>query len=227
VDALVRHAISYPFEIPGSSFVFNPVTGGTTEMAHADMPETSGRIPVLAIGSNAAPEQLKRKFSAGACGGKEIPAVRVTASGLDVAFAARVSGYGSVPATPVSIQGVSVQVHVTLLTEDQLEHMNATEGVGHAYELREIPEVEVSMELDGRPLLTYCALAGPLLVEGEPVAMEAVESSGRVLDAWSEVRMLGHVAELQGMELDDFVHAIVDDSEFRADVNTRLQKHHS
>lgn len=56
-------AVDYPFDIPTSSFVFHPGTGSAVPFEAADV-DADGRVAVLAVGSNASPSQLRRKFPA-------------------------------------------------------------------------------------------------------------------------------------------------------------------
>ena len=128
------------------------------------------------------------------------------------------------PATPFLAPGVVAHLHVTLLTEQQLERMSATEGVGVAYDLVELPDVELHPALPGRrPLLAYASSSGALAVDGRPVALEAIAAEGRTLQAWSERRALEHVAGSLGHDLDDFVTSVVSVDAFRAMANDRLR----
>ena len=68
----------------------------------------NGRQPVLAVGSNASPKQLDRKFAqSGAANDSEafVPIVPGTVDDLDVVYAAWVSSYGAVPATVMRSNG--------------------------------------------------------------------------------------------------------------------------
>ena len=57
--------------------------------------------PVLAIGSNAAPQQLARKFPAERFpGGVLIPVVRAVLQGFDVVYAPLLASYGSCAGAP-------------------------------------------------------------------------------------------------------------------------------
>ena len=220
----MAHAISYPFAIPRSSFVFDPVSGEAGDVAGGEIDRVDDRVPVLAVGSNAAPAHLRRKFPSHGGYRDPIPVLRVAVHGLDVVYAARVASYGSVPATPFVAPGVVAHLHVTLLTRLQLERMNSTESIGVAYDLVELVDVEVVPALPSRrPLLAYASSSGALAVDGRPVALEAVAAEGRTLEAWSERRALEHVARSLGHDLDGLVTRVVSDDAFRAMVNDRLR----
>src|SRR5690606_17003915 len=100
--------------------------------------DTTGRVPVLAAGSNQSPEQLARKYGhlpeIGA-----IPAQRGRLHDFDVVYAAHLARYGSVPATFQHAPGTAVTVFVLWLTERQLVRMHETEGnycYDHLYDVR-------------------------------------------------------------------------------------------
>ena len=102
------------------------------------------RVPVLAYGSNAAPEALFRKFGKYSLHGNDgfIPVLKVCVvenlrsftvlqgqlEGFDVVYAALLTGYGSVPAALQASPGCACTVYVTYLTETQLQIMHRTEG---------------------------------------------------------------------------------------------------
>jgi hypothetical protein len=94
-------------------------------LEHQAMPMAS-RIPVLAVGSNAAPAQLRRKFAAT---GEPImvPITAVTVHGLSVGVSAHVSKAGYVPATPVPDSSAKSRMWVTWLTSEEIKTMDETE----------------------------------------------------------------------------------------------------
>ena len=71
-----------------------------------------GFTPVLAIGSNAAPSQLARKYGGGEPAGPAmdvaVPCVRLGLYGHDVVYCPLLSSYGSIPAT---LQALLPRVH--------------------------------------------------------------------------------------------------------------------
>ena len=83
-------AISYPYKAPTTSFTFK--NGKFYQGIHISLKD---RVPILSIGSNRSPYQLKNKF-----GVKEN--LCVTPAKLYnsvVVYAASMSAYGSIPAT--------------------------------------------------------------------------------------------------------------------------------
>src|SRR3970040_120238 len=92
----VRHALSYPFEIPSRSYVV--ADGRYEELPDSAPPlDVSGRHPVLALGSNQSPHQLIRKFRD--CGLGPITVVRGRLRDFDVVYSAHISRYGAIPET--------------------------------------------------------------------------------------------------------------------------------
>lgn len=171
----LKRAYGYPYPAPGHDYLFRV---GRVEM----LPENAdlgNRQPVIAVGSNRAPEQLERKFGAESDGA--IPVTWAWMHGYDVVYCAHLAGYGSVPATLHGSPGTEVRVAVTWLTEAQLERMHETESVGASY-------VYGTFDLDaidlgaGRPALRagcYITKRGALVLDGEPVALAEIEARNR------------------------------------------------
>ena len=80
----VDFALSYPFEIPRSSFMF---TVDQTWSLNEVNDEFRSKLPVLALGSNQSPSQLTRKYR-GLSDSGEIPAERAILKNFDVVYAA-------------------------------------------------------------------------------------------------------------------------------------------
>ena len=94
-------------------------------LKHQAAPMT-GRAPVLAVGSNAAPAQIHRKFAA-TDRPIMVPITAVTVSGLSVGVSAHVSKAGYVPATPVPDPSAKSHMWVTWLAPEELITMDKTE----------------------------------------------------------------------------------------------------
>jgi hypothetical protein len=85
------------------------------------------RVPVLAVGSNAAPAQIRRKLSTAGLAAA-VPVTAVTVDGLSVGVSAHVSNAGYLPATPVPDPFAKAQrMWVTWLAPDELQAMDKTE----------------------------------------------------------------------------------------------------
>lgn len=95
-------------------------------LAAAGAAPTAQRHPVLAVGSNAAPAQLKRKF-----GRRRVPAVlplvRARAEGISAGVSAHVSPGRYVPAAPIVTPGEASELFVLWLDDRQLAALDKTE----------------------------------------------------------------------------------------------------
>lgn len=117
----IRHAESYPFARPACSYLF--AEGGMRPLG-PDIDDD--RIPVVASGSNAAPDRLAAKF--GTDGGV-IPVTRARLHDAAVVFAGHFTAYGAIPATLCPSPGAVTHVWITWLTSAQLLVMHRSEGV--------------------------------------------------------------------------------------------------
>lgn len=109
------------------------------------------RTPVLAVGSNASPGQLRHKMARVGVDGP-LPMVRARVTGVDVGVSAHVSRMGYVSASPVSAPGTVRELFVLWLDPRQLAAIDASEGVpvpDGNYRRAWLPDGEVSVELDG------------------------------------------------------------------------------
>ncbi|MGW4546567.1 hypothetical protein ACWEN4_09325 [Streptomyces violaceorubidus] len=90
--------------------------------------EEDGRVPVLAIGSNASPGQLRHKMAEFGVA-SPLPMVRSRVTGLDIGVSAHVSRMGYVSASPVGAPGTVRELFVLWLDAEQLAVIDASEGV--------------------------------------------------------------------------------------------------
>jgi hypothetical protein len=222
-DPLER-ALGYPYHRPEGSFVYEPATGAEAPLRREQL---GGRTVVLAIGSNAAPVQLRRKFGRLAGPGDVIPVVAGTLADHDVVFGALVASYGSIPATLHPSPGTGCRIHATLLTPAQLAVMNRSEGLGVSYDLVEISPDLVELEAPAAgQIWGYVARAGALRVDSSPIALAAIPATGRRFPASSQHEVLRRVADLVGAgTAAEFVHRVVADPGFRDGVNRALRVH--
>ncbi|MER6417873.1 hypothetical protein [Streptomyces sp. NPDC001137] len=113
------------------------------------------RVPVLAVGSNACPGQLRHKMDESGIT-SPVPMVRARVTGIDVGVSAHVSRLGYVSASPVDSPGTLRELFVTWLDAGQLAMIDASEGVPLRYGnfrrawLQE-PQVRIELE-DGTRL---------------------------------------------------------------------------
>lgn len=110
--------------------------GGSSSLEEAilrvgDVAPMASRVPVVAVGSNAAPGQLLHKYRTDQTGPQKsivIPITRVSVTNLAVAHSAHVSKPGYVPMVPVSVIAKRpVSLHALWLDSGQVEQMDETE----------------------------------------------------------------------------------------------------
>ena len=139
----IDHACSYPFARPACSYLF--VDGAMRPLSGVMV---TGRVPVLASGSNAAPSRLAAKF--GRSDGV-VPVTRGILHDFVVVFAGHFTGYGAIPATLFPHPGAAINIWITWLTEDQLTIMHRSEGVIGCRELEQRYDYVELQGLDLRP----------------------------------------------------------------------------
>lgn len=174
--------LQYPFDVPSHSFTWSAgrVDPISSFRRVDEMP--AGRHPILAIGSNASPAQLTRKFddirfTDPSSPEGSIPVLTAVVDGVDVVYGAHLAWYGSLPATLLDTTGARAHVFITWLTDIQMERMNETEGLGHAYQLRPT----VGVRCHGREVasaLSYVTVGGVCLLGGDPLGLAAISAPG-------------------------------------------------
>ena len=214
-DKLSR-ARRYPYDYPGRSYAWHGA--GLRPFAAGDC---AGRTPVLAVGSNRAPERLLQKY--GDAHDRVIPVQQARMADFDIVYAAHVTVYGAIPAMLQHAPGVTVDLTVTWLDEHQLEVMHATEGNYH-FALLE----DVRVELDGGGTLDavhlYVGRRGHLVHDGAAVGLTAMTATGRPYTARTTAEMLEAVHGRIAPDLDpeDFILRLIDDAGFRRDCTDLL-----
>jgi hypothetical protein len=215
----VPRAADYPFLPPLERYVF----AGSGE---APAFSVEGRLPVLALGSNASPVQLRRKF-ADLPG--HIPVSRAMLFDHVVVYSAHFSRYGSIPATLHQHQGGVAFVALTWLDAQQLARMHETESLGVNYDYVEVADVR--LEHDGEaiaatvPVGAYVSRFGPLQHEARPIRLAETASSGCPLPALTQPAALrfAHRRVAPDLAFDAFMTRIVDDEDYRGDMSRRLK----
>jgi len=201
--AAFRRAMRYPYAAPTGDCVWTR-NGGVTLLDATDVNAVAAglervganprarRTPVLAIGSNRAPEQLARKFQ-----DFEDPAAVILAKAqlaeFDVVYGAGVAGYGAVGgATLAPSPGTSVEVWVTWLDDQQMQRMHETEGLSAGvYAFLELQKIDLAFASGPRwdAVAAYVQRGGALTLGGEPVALAEVPAKGRRYQAMAQAQM--------------------------------------
>jgi hypothetical protein len=202
--ASYERALGYPWERPGGSFVLDD---GRVELVEemADekrrrtleelMPRSGERAALLAIGSNAAPEVLERKFAHFAeRRDRRVLALSGRLHDFDVGIAAQPALYGSLPATLFPSPGTAVAATVLSVTPAQFTQLAWTE-ISYA-----LGRLTTRFEPDrGEPLeqvFAFVSRFGAFRVDGRTVALGAVPAEGRTAPALSQEEALAAAAAL-------------------------------
>jgi hypothetical protein len=217
-----HRAINYPYAWPGSCFLF---VNGQHETPKYREPYREGRTPVLAYGSNRAPEQLLRKFGS-LHSDQGILVEACTIKNTDVIHSAHLTNYGAIPAAIQPVAGVDAKIAITWLTDDQLVIMDHSEKAGINYG-RVLIDEQIS-RADGSTVDRvegYQTSHGALHIDGTIVSQADVEASGRRGGAWKNIDVLKCAHRCLGTNhsFDEFVTKIITDDEFRIQLTEKLK----
>jgi len=162
------------------------------------LPPLGNRYAILAYGSNACPQQLLNKNPT------DVPGLYGRLTGAGAVYAGKKTERGYVPATLARKKG-SRASWVTLLTRDQLQAMDASEGRQHnTYVLAELSKVRFSV---GRsrfiPLYTYVRIRGGVMTRnGKSVGLRSTSQkrakqllpteSGEDAARWLDYQLIPH-----------------------------------
>jgi hypothetical protein len=219
-----EQALGYPWARPPGSFVLDgaevaelaDLTPAERVAAVADHTgPASGRVPLLAIGSNAAPARLALKFGHLAGDDGRLLAVAGELHDFDVAPAAHPAIYGALPATLVPSPGTAVRTAVLWVTGRQLVQLTWSEV---SYRFGRLDGIRFTPD-DGLPALdsvfAYVSRFGAFAPDGEPVVLAAVPARGRTATARTQAELIGLAARLalgDGATDHDLLRALHDDA---------------
>jgi hypothetical protein len=220
----VARALAYPYEIPSRSFLVAADSWRALEESDPAAVPSADRTPLLAYGSNAAPEVLSRKLGASTVE-SPVVALRTTLSDFDVVYSAHVSRYGSIPATLERSPGTKVSAFLVYVTEAQIALISPTEP---NYELVGLRNASCSLER-GRSaggVVAYVSRHGNLLVEGSEVALAAIDAEGRRLPEMTQPETLEHARAIVAAELTlaEFITAAAASPQQAAQYTAALQQ---
>jgi hypothetical protein len=223
LNSIQHRARNYPYDRPEYSFFFDK--GEITELREGGDECFRDRHPVLAFGSNAAPEQLQRKYSEAQAVDASFAVTRATLQDFDVVYSAHLTSYGAVPATLAPSPGTSLETWVTWLDDDQLVHMHSTEmgagggaDVNYAYGHLQDVVIEIDFFGDCSSVGVYLSNYGALALSEAPLAFERIAAANRVFEARDKLSVLENVRQLLAPDhsLDGFIHEVVHNPESRS-----------
>lgn len=213
----VRRALAYPYDTPGSCYLHNGATVlplDAAEIATA----TRGRLPILASGSNRAPERIAAKFPT-LGQGDAIPVTRCRLRGFDAVYSAHIARYGAIAASLQASPGTVVDLAVTWLSEAQLPAMHASEARGVNYDFARLSGLRVDLA-DGTVLdeaHAYIGRRGCLALDGAAIALAEIPAQGRRFPALDQraVQTLARDRLAPGLTLDAFIEENIRTAETR------------
>lgn len=221
--AELAHAVGYPWARPPGSY---ELRGGEVALLAAQSEDErealieryrdpgAGRVPLLAIGSNAAPATLERKFAHfEAAADRAVLALTGHLRDFDVGPAATVAIYGSMPATIFPSPGTEVAATILWVTGPQFTQLTWSElsyWLGRLHTPFAVEDAEVGFD----DVLVFVNRLGTFCPEGEPVALAAVPARHRNAEAMTQDQLLDAAAALAlgpGARAEDVVRACCED----------------
>jgi hypothetical protein len=204
-EAAIARAIGYPWARPLGSYLLNGDKLEAFEAMPVDRREAvlagftsagAGRVPVLAIGSNAAPETLQRKFAHFADDeDRAVLALTGRLRDFDVGVAAQPTMYGSMPATLFPSPGAAVTTSLLWVTPAQFTQLAWSEITYRLGRLRTQFDVDES-RAGFDEVLVFVSRFGAFCPDGEPVALAAIPAGGRTARALNQEQLLEAAARL-------------------------------
>ncbi|MBO6520097.1 MAG: hypothetical protein JJ900_04310 [Rhodospirillales bacterium] len=215
-EETLKLALGYPYPLPARSYVVDGtrVTDMTADEAAS---LRRGRTPVLAVGSNQAPEQIIRKF--GHLDTPPIPCERCTVHGFDSVYSAHVTGYGSIASCLHPSPGTEVTLFINWLHDDHMDRMHETElgNENYCYAALNGIRIDTELGLTIDNVYFYCSNAGAFVHEGAPVPLSEIPARNRQWPAFAQADIQAAVHGIADPDLnfDAFVLSSATDADAR------------
>jgi hypothetical protein len=228
---VLARAVDYPWARPAGPYllqgaVVEPLADLGTAQRERIIDRFSsaagGRLPLLAFGSNAAPEVLERKFAHFAA--ESDRAVLVLTGRLhdfDVGVAPQPTMYGSMPATLFPSPGTAFQAALLWVTPAQFTQLAWSEITYRLGRLRTRFDVDESGQSFDE-VLAFASRFGIFCPEGDPVALAAIPATSRTANSLTQEQLLAAAAALAiepGATAEMLVRAIFEDT---AQITSRI-----
>ncbi len=213
-------AIRYPYFAPNYSFSFYK---GKFIKGICD--DLNNRIPILSVGSNRSPYQLKRKFSLNQniC---VTPAILIDS---DIVYAASLSAYGSMPATQWPSKGTKVELNVLWLNEEQLEIMHLSEALGIVYSFVKLKlnTVKIKDFKYEKQIYGYISIPGVYpFYDNKPRRLSEINADNVTLKSSSEKNALLSLIHSLGIEedkLSKWIDKVINNKSYRISLHKQLK----
>lgn len=223
-DDILKRALGYPYTLPDASYIVD--NGAVLPLLAAEMPRhRTGRIPVLAIGSNQSPDQIRRKFS-----GPDwlpIPCEKCRLEEFDTVFSAHITAYGSIAAALHPSPGTTVSLFINWLDESHMSHMHATELGNENYVYARLDGVRVLTEFSHEmtSVYFYRSNTGAYAPKNQPIPLAEVPADNR---RWKAMRQIDvqsfvHARSEPECTLEDFVLSSISKTETRRSRTAELR----
>lgn len=215
-----NRAVGYPYFAPDYSFSFYKGKFVKDICYNLD-----NRVPILSIGSNRSPYQLKKKFSLN----QELCVTPATLFNSDIVFAASLSAYGSIPATQWPSYGTKVDLNVLWLREDQLNTMHLTEGLGIAYDFVKLKFGSVKFrDFDYcKDIFGYTSLSGALIFNNKKIKrLSDINAHNSKLESFSEyeaLMVLKKMLAIKDKNLSKWLFRVVKNKQYRVNIQNLLK----
>ena len=177
-------AISYPYEAPKTSFTFK-----NGKFYQGIQISLKNRVPIISIGSNRSPYQLKNKFGIN----ENLCVTPAKLCNSIIVYAASISAYGSIPATQWPCEGSVSDLNLLWLSYDQLQIMHLSEGLGIAYNYVELDKDSVIIQDEdySGSIFAYISVRGGYLFEGKlPFQLKKIKSNVNTYSSINEYEAL-------------------------------------
>ena len=215
-----NRAINYPYFAPNYSFSFYK-----GEFIKGICDDLNNRIPILSVGSNRSPYQLKRKFSLN----QDICVTPAILKDSDIVYAASLSAYGSMPATQWPSWGTEVDLNVLWLNEEQLEIMHLSEALGVAYDFVKLRlgAVKIKDFKYAKQIYGYVSIAGVFpFYDNKPKRLSKINAKNVALKSYSEKKALLSLIHSLGIEenkLSEWIYKVVSNKAYRVSIHEKLK----
>ncbi|MEX0694355.1 MAG: hypothetical protein WD075_07935, partial [Rhodospirillales bacterium] len=179
-DDILKRALGYPYTLPDASYIVD--NGTVLAMSTEDATRGRiGRIPVLAIGSNQSPDQIRRKFS-----GPDwmpIPCEKCRLDDFDTVFSAHITAYGAIAAALHPSPGTAVSLFINWLDESHMTRMHETELGNENYVFARLDGIRLITEFGHKmtQVYFYRSNAGAFAPQNQPIPLAEVPADNR---AW-------------------------------------------
>ncbi|MFC7395198.1 hypothetical protein [Scopulibacillus cellulosilyticus] len=182
------------------------------------------RIPLLGYGSNVCLAQLAYKFGLTPDMSDLTICYRATIKDSDIVYGSFLAPYGALPAIIAPVTGAETEIWLTLVDQEQFDHMNSTEG---GYGLREHRGGKCVLQNSERFEKVY-GYYNPraLKVDGNMLRFKDIQGTSPLPEAW-EADTLDWLKEAVGFEgsREHFIHKLRWDYSFHREVNKKLKSH--